>query len=92
LLRIVAVVGRMSTELEQMKRQERSTSLWKLHAEFLIVLLEVAATLVRNAEHMLSLVSQHGTPEQSEAIKSSLDKLRQRSDDAQRMLTQASAR
>jgi hypothetical protein len=92
LLRIVAVVGRMSTELEEMKRQERSTSLWKLHAEFLIVLLGVAATLVHNAEHMLALASQHGTPEQSEAIKSSLDKLRQRSDEAQSTLTQASAR
>src|SRR4029077_7420036 len=38
LLRIVAVIARMSTELEELKRQERSNSLWKLHADFLIVL------------------------------------------------------
>jgi hypothetical protein len=78
----------MSTELEEMKRQERSTSLWKLHADFLIVLLEVGSTLVHNAEHMLALASQHGTPEQAEAIKSSLEKLRQRSEEARRTLTQ----
>jgi hypothetical protein len=82
LLRIVAVVARVSTELEELKRNERSTSLWKLHADYLVVLLEIGAVLSRNAEHMLSLTSQHGTPEDIGAIKNSLEKLRQRSEEA----------
>ena len=45
LLRIVAVVARMTTELEELKRAENSPSLWKLHADSLVTLLEVAATL-----------------------------------------------
>ncbi len=88
LLRIVAVEARMSTELEELKRQERSTSLWKLHADFLIVLLEVSTALVHNAEHMLTLASQRGSPEEVESIKSSLEKLRQRTEEADRALLQ----
>jgi hypothetical protein len=45
--------------------------------------------LVHNAEHMLVLASQHGTPEQAESIKSSLEKLRQRGEEAQGTLTQS---
>ena len=88
LLRAVAVVARMSTELEELKRQENSTSLWKLHSDFLVVLLEVSSALVHNAEHMLNLASQHGTPDEVEAIKSSLEKLRQRTEEAERLLAQ----
>jgi len=92
LLRIVAVVARMSTELEELKRHERSTSLWKLHADFLIVLLETESTLVHNAEHMLALASQRGTAEEVEAIKASLEKLRQRADEGGRALAQGQDR
>jgi hypothetical protein len=88
LLRIVAVVARMSTELEELKRQQGSPSLWKLHADFLVVLLELGSTLVQNAEHMLTLAAQRGTPDEADAIKSSLEKLRQRTDEAQRALVQ----
>ena len=49
LLRIVAVVARMTTELEELKRAENSPSLWKLHADSLVALLEVAAALSENA-------------------------------------------
>ena len=49
LLRIVAVVARMTTELEELKRAENSPSLWKLHADSLVALLEVAAVLCRKA-------------------------------------------
>src|SRR5260370_4518644 len=40
LLRIVAVIARMTTELEELKRVENSASLWKLHADSLLALLE----------------------------------------------------
>ncbi len=89
LLRIVAVVARMSTELEELRRQQRSTSIWGLHANFLVVLLEAASTLRNNAEHMLNLAKQHGSPEQVEAIKTSLEKLSQRTDEVNRALIPA---
>jgi len=43
--RIVAVVARASTELEELKRADNSPSLWKLHADSLVALLEVAHVL-----------------------------------------------
>ena len=49
LLRIVAVVARMTTEMEELKRAENAPSLWKLHADSLLALLEVASALSENA-------------------------------------------
>ena len=46
-LRIVAVVARMTTEMEELKRAENSPSLWKLHADSLVALLEVADALAK---------------------------------------------
>ena len=42
LIRLVAATARITTELEELKRSENSASLWKLHSDALIVLLEVA--------------------------------------------------
>ena len=54
LLRIVAVVARMTTELEELKRAENSPSLWKLHADSLVALLEVASALSENATRVVT--------------------------------------
>ena len=43
ILRLVAVVARMTTELEELKRAENSASLWNLHAESVVVLLRSPA-------------------------------------------------
>jgi hypothetical protein len=42
LIRDVAVIARMQTELEELRRCQPNTSLWKLRADALVVLLEVA--------------------------------------------------
>ena len=79
LLRSVALVARLTTELEDMKRQENSASLWKLHADSLIALLELTDTLTRQAERVVELANQHAGSEYAESIRISLGKLHDRS-------------
>jgi hypothetical protein len=78
LLRIVAVVARISTELEEFKRAENSPSLWKLHADSLLALLEVANTLSENSARTMAKASDQGNAAGEETIKTSLQRLRQR--------------
>jgi hypothetical protein len=86
LLRLVAVLARLTTELEELKRNENSVSLWKLHADSLIVLLELARTLAEQSGRMITLAHQHKGTEFADAIQASLDKLRERSETAVRVL------
>ena len=80
LLRLVAVLARMTTELEELKRLGNSTSLWKLHADSVIVLLEIARNLADQSGRMITLANQHNGGSFAEAIQTSLDKLRERSE------------
>src|SRR5258708_36049807 len=42
LIRLVSCVARVNTELEELKRSQSMSSLWKLHADALGVLLDIA--------------------------------------------------
>jgi hypothetical protein len=75
LLRLVAVTARIATELEELKRAENSPSLWKLHAESLIALLELARGANDNSSRVLALAQQHGSREQIDALQKSVQKL-----------------
>jgi len=75
LLRLVAVTARITTELEELKRAENSPSLWKLHAESLVVLLELARGARENSGRVLTLAHQHGDKEQIDALQKSIQKL-----------------
>jgi len=88
LLRIVAVVARMTTDLEELKRAENSPSLWKLHADSLLALLEVASALSENAARVISEDGDPGNSAAGEAINVSLQKLRHRCDLITDTLTQ----
>jgi hypothetical protein len=74
-LRLVAVVARMTTELEELKRAENSPSLWKLHADSLIALLEVTRAAHENATRVLNLANQHGEKQQGSLLQVSIQKL-----------------
>jgi hypothetical protein len=89
LLRIVAVVARMTTELEELKRAENSASLWKLHGDALLTLLEVARALSEHAGRVMTEAGQHGNYTGEEAVKISLQKLSQRTDQVVAALTEA---
>lgn len=75
LLRLVAVTARITTELEELKRAENSPSLWKLHAESLIALLELSRGTHENSGRVLSLAHQHGGKDQVVAVQESTQKL-----------------
>jgi hypothetical protein len=75
LLRTVAVVARMTTELEELKRAENSPSLWKLHADSLIVLLEIQRAVHEHASGVLETAKSQEKSAEAEAIDASLKKL-----------------
>ena len=75
LLRSVAAVARMTTELEELRRAENSPSLWKLHADSLIVLLEIQRAVNEHANSVLELARAQGNSVEAEAIQASLKKL-----------------
>ena len=87
LLRLASLVARMTTELEELKRSQNSQSLWKLHADSLIVLLAVARTGHENAARLLTLARQHGSEDQVKAIELSLQKLHTSSAEVEKTLT-----
>jgi hypothetical protein len=75
MLRLVAVTARMTTELEELKRAEHSESLWKLHADSLIVLLEIGRTVDQSAERVMTLAEQRGAKVEADKIRAPLQKL-----------------
>jgi len=66
LLRNVAVTARIHTELEEMRRCQPATSLWKLRADSLVVLLDVARAAYDNSKKL----------EHSADVQISMEKLR----------------
>src|SRR5207248_7185657 len=86
LLRVVAVNARVITELEELKRANNSPSLWKLHADSLVALLEIANNAAENAKRVCSLASQRGETQQVEEVETSLKKLRDYTGIAETML------
>ena len=76
----MAVVARITTELEELKRSENSASLWKLHVDSLLALLEVARALSENTARVVVESSKKDNPVGEETIKTSLQRLAQRSD------------
>jgi hypothetical protein len=75
LLRTVAVIARMTTELEELKRAENSPSLWKMHADSLVVLLEASRTLQESASRVAALADQRGSAAEAMNVRASLQKM-----------------
>ncbi len=46
LLRVVSMTARITTEMEELKRSQNSPSIWKLHADSLVVLIDLSNRLV----------------------------------------------
>jgi len=87
LLRLVAVTARLITELEELKRANNSPSLWKLHADSMVTLLEIGSKATENSDRVCTLASQRGHRQQVEEIQTSLKKLHDYSSIAERTLT-----
>lgn len=74
-LRLVAVGARMTTELEELRRAENSPSLWRLHAESLIVLLEIERTAHESTGRVIAIAKQQGNTAAVESLQASQKKL-----------------
>jgi hypothetical protein len=88
LLRIVAMTARVTTEQEELKRSRNSHSIWKLHADSLVVLIDMAAKVAEAAGH-LALAAAKAMPAPGNALDHSLEKLRERADQAAKLLAEA---
>jgi hypothetical protein len=86
LIRLVSCSARISTELEELKRSQSMSSLWKLHADALVVLLDIASTSTEEAAGIAKLAESSDTPAAAKAIHETLQKLRGRSDQAVKAL------
>jgi hypothetical protein len=86
LIRLVSISARISTELEELKRSQKMSSLWKLHADALVVLLDMASTSAEDAGSVAQLAQQSGSIADGNAIYESVQKLRNQSDAAVKTL------
>ncbi len=89
LIRLVSISARVHTELEELKRSQTMSSLWKLHADALVVLLDMASTAAEDAGGVGKSAEQNGSGVASKAIHESVKKLRTHSDAAVKALAQA---
>jgi hypothetical protein len=89
-LRVVAVTARLTTEMEELKRSRNSPSVWKLHADSLVVLADMAKRLAEAVERLaLTIGQQAGMQGNSEPLRASLEKLRERVAEATQLISQA---
>jgi hypothetical protein len=90
LIRLVSVSARMRTELEELKRSQKMSSLWKLHADAVVVLLDMASTTTEEAGSVARNTEQTGSGVAAKAIHDSVSKLRNQSDVAVKTLANVS--
>jgi hypothetical protein len=87
LLRLVAVTARLTTEMEELKRSQNSASVWKLHADSLVVLVDLGKRLAEAVDRLALAIGQDAdTQANGEALHNSLEKLREKTDQAARLV------
>ncbi len=86
LIRLVSISARIATELEELKRSQKMSSLWKLHADAVVVLLDMASTATEEAGSVAKQAEQGGAGVAAKAIHDSVQHLRARSDGAVKTL------
>jgi hypothetical protein len=79
LIRLVSCVARVNTELEELKRSQSMSSLWKLHADALVVLLDLASSATEDAGSVAKM-AENSDAGSVKAIHETVQKLRDRSD------------
>ena len=87
LVRVVAIVARMSTEISELKRK-RFTTAAKPHSDALLLLLAAAKTAQENARLVLDSTAEQGQMERVITLNASLQKLRERCELAEKALNE----
>ena len=90
MIRMVSISARISTELEELKRSQKMSSLWKLHADSIVVLLDMASSSTEEAGSVAKMAEQTGSGTASKSIHESVKKLRNHCDLAARTLANVS--
>lgn len=90
LVRVVAIVARMSTEIEELKRT-RYTHLAHPHADSLALLLAAAKTAKENSDMVLEVAGERGLTEKVITLNASLQKLRERAELSEKALSDVAA-
>ena len=70
----------IQTELEELKRCQPATSLWKLRADALVVLLEVARSAYEAGSHVITNAQESNEPAVADSVQTSMRKLRERAE------------
>ena len=89
LIRLVSILARISTELEELKRSQNMSSVWKLHADAVVVLLDMASRAAEDSGGAAKLAETSGAGVAAKAIHQSVQKLRERADTAVKALANA---
>jgi hypothetical protein len=86
-LRMVAVTARLQTEMEELKRSPRGSSVWKLHADSLVVLGNLAKRIPEAVARLTLMPSQSRVEQEGKAsLHASLKKLRERATEAAKLI------
>jgi hypothetical protein len=86
LIRLVSCIARINTELEELKRSQSMSSLWKLHADALVVLLDIATRATEDAENVAKLAENSSDVASAHALQAAVLRLGERSDVAVKVL------
>jgi hypothetical protein len=86
LIRLVSMSARIATELEELKRSQKMSSVWKLHADAVVVLLDMAGSSIEEAGSVAKQAEQGGAGVAAKTILQSVQNLRARSDVAVKTL------
>lgn len=89
LLRTVAMTARISTEMEELKRSRNSHSLWKLHADSLIMLIDLGKRLAESLDRLGLVIDGPEAKANNEPLRVSLEKLRARTTEAAKLIAEA---
>jgi hypothetical protein len=90
LIRMISISARIGTELEELKRSQKMSSLWKLHADAVVVLLDMASTSTEDAGSVAQSAEQNGAGVAAKTIHESVQKLRNQADIAVKALASVS--
>jgi hypothetical protein len=88
-IRLVSISARIGTELEEIKRSESMSSLWKLHADALVVLLDMTGAATEDAVRLAKHTEENDPGQAAKSIRESALRLRARAEGAVKALASA---
>lgn len=90
-LRVVAATARMTTEMEELKRTPRGSTIWKMHADSLVALVDLAKRIPDAVDRQISSTdASPAAKESAEALRASLEKLLARQGEVEKAIASAS--